>query len=148
MLKRTDSLRYSQLLPDHIESSHFKYHLDSLIKNQLVEKISRGKYKLSDKGKSFVDKLSEDRINPKEMPKVITYTLLYNKDYYYLQSEDKEPYRGLLNLVGGKMHLGETALEASKREIREKLKIELYSRKKWIRLLSLVEYKARIEETA
>lgn len=123
-LRTTSQARYVQLQPDGIESSHFKYHLNLLITDGLVTHVDRGVYELSDKGKAYVDKLSSGRVNPHETPKVITYTLLQDSDSYYLLPKPKEPYRGLLNLVGGKLHVGEDALSASRRELREKLSIE------------------------
>ena len=119
-LRRVDALRYSEMQPRHIESSHFKYHLDQLIKDGIVEQRSRGVYGLSVKGKAFTDKISDHRINPSAMPKLITYTLLQDATSYYLYRKEKEPYRGLLNMIGGKMHFGETPAEASLREVHEK----------------------------
>lgn len=119
-LRANHTLRYSELLPDDVESGHFKYHLDQLVKDKLVSPQGRGIYGLTDKGKAFVDRLSEDKINPYQMPKVITYTLLKNGDDIFLYKKTKEPYRGLLNFVGGKMHVGETPDQASHREVAEK----------------------------
>ncbi len=124
-LRQAESMRYSQLQPADIESSHFKYHLNQLIKDRLVEHTSRGVYALSTKGKSQVDRLSRRKVNPDLTPKVITYTLPQDSDSYYLLQKDKEPYRGLLNLIGGKMHIGESANEAAIREAREKTELVL-----------------------
>ena len=124
-LRMTDSLRYSELLPDDVESSHFKYHLDQLIIDKFVEKLSRGVYSLTDKGRMYTDRLSERRVNPHAMPKLITYTLLQDDEHYYLYKKDKEPYRGLVNMIGGKMHIGETPEAASLREVYEKTSLQL-----------------------
>jgi ADP-ribose pyrophosphatase YjhB (NUDIX family) len=120
MLRQASTLRYSELQPRDIESSHFKYHLTQLQKDGLVEQEGRGVYKLSEKGQSSVDRLSGGRINPHLTPKVITYTLLKDAENYYLQVKPKDPYRGLLNMIGGKVHLGESGLEAAQRELQEK----------------------------
>lgn len=119
-LRLNPSQRYSQLQPDDIESSHFKYHLQQLINEGLVEQKSRGIYGLTAKGKSQVDQLSDGRVNPHSMPKVITYTLLQDQDHYYLLRKDKEPYLGLINMIGGKLHSGESAEQAAHREMLEK----------------------------
>ncbi|MFZ1301470.1 MAG: NUDIX domain-containing protein [Candidatus Microsaccharimonas sp.] len=129
-LRVVDSLRYSQLQPDDVESSHFKYHLNQLIKDGLVTQRSRGVYELSDKGKIYTDRLSENRVHSQPMPKVITYTLLHDSDNYYLYRKNKEPYRGLLNMVGGKLHLGETPQHASIREVLEKTGIRIAATKR------------------
>lgn len=123
-LRTQTSARYAELQPDGVESSHFKYHLNILIADGLVSHISRGTYALAEMGKAYVDKLSTGRVNPYDTPKVITYTLLSDDTHYYLYSKDKEPYRGLLNFVGGKLHTGETAVMASQRELSEKLGLD------------------------
>lgn len=128
-LRSAPSLRYSEMHPKHIESSHFKYHLDQLIKSRLVSRIARGEYALTLAGKSTVDRLSADRPTLRVVPKLITYTLLQNSDTYFLYRKEKEPYLGLLNMVGGKIHMGETTSEASQREVREKTGIEAINSK-------------------
>lgn len=120
LLRQATALRYSQMQPDDVESGHFKYHLNLLVKDGLVERKDRGLYALSGKGKAAVDRLSRGRVNPHLTPKVITYTLLEDEQNYYLYRKDKEPYLGLINMIGGKVHLGEPAGQAAKREVYEK----------------------------
>ncbi len=120
LLRQSAELRYSQMQPDDVESGHFKYHLNLLVKDGLVARKDRGLYALTDKGKSAVDRLSRGRVNPHLTPKVITYTLLQDEQNYYLHRKDKEPYLGLINLVGGKVHIGESTENAAAREIYEK----------------------------
>lgn len=76
-------------------------------------------------GQTFVDKLSNNQVNPSETPKVITYTLLKDIDNVYLYRKPKEPYKGLLNMIGGKLHVGETSELASIREVKEKAHIDV-----------------------
>ena len=128
ILRLHDEMHYAELQPEDIESSHFKYHLNQLIKDGNVEKKERGIYGLSDGGKAYVDKLSLNSIKPKNMPKVITYTILRHVNKYLLYKKDKEPYKGLLNNIGGKVHIGETIVEASEREVYEKLGISVESK--------------------
>ncbi len=123
LLRQSSKLRYSDLQPDDVESGHFKYHLDQLIKDGLVEQLDRGVYSLTLKGKSTVDRLSENRVNPHITPKVITYTLLQDNENYYLFRKQKEPYLGLINMIGGKVHQAETTEQASRREVSEKVDI-------------------------
>lgn len=125
LLRQNDSQHYADLQPDGVESSHFKYHLNQLLNAGLVEQESRGVYRLTNKGQSHVDTLTEGSVLPEQTPKVITYTLLYDADNYYLYKKDKAPYRGLLNLVGGKLHLGESALDGAQRELQEKLQLDV-----------------------
>lgn len=54
---RGDS-RYTDLMPDAVESGLFRYHLKELEKRGLLTKVSRGRYKLSNKGLLLADSLS------------------------------------------------------------------------------------------
>lgn len=125
LLRGTRSLRYSELQPDGVESSHFKYHLDQLQQDGLVERVERGVYALTGKGKAAVDRLSVGRINPMQTPKVITYTLLKDDEYYYMYRKDKEPFLGTLNMVSGKVHLDEQSYDAAIREVGEKTGLQV-----------------------
>lgn len=125
LLRRNDTQRYSDLQPDGVESSHFKYHLNQLLNAGFVEHQSRGVYSLTDKGKTRVDSLSDGGVLPEQTPKVITYTLLYDDANYYFYKKDKDPYRGLLNMIGGKLHLDEDPGEAAQRELREKIQLKV-----------------------
>lgn len=120
LLRGSSELRYSELQPDGVESSHFKYHLDQLQRDGVVERTRRGVYALTEKGKMAVDRLSVGRVTPILTPKVITYTLLQDDDNYYLFRKDKEPFLGRLNMVAGKVHLDERASDAAAREVGEK----------------------------
>lgn len=119
-LRTKQAMHYAQLKDDEIESGHFRYHLGELVKEEYVTQLERGVYDLSQKGNSYVDKLSSHKINPENMPKVITYTLLNDGDTLLLQYKSKQPYIGMLNMIGGKLHENETANDASVREVYEK----------------------------
>lgn len=119
-LRTVSSMRYTQLNSIEVESGHFRYHLNELIRNSHVAQIERGLYGLTPKGQAFVDKLSEKRVNASPMPKVITYTLLKDENVLLLQKKPKQPYMGLLNMIGGKLHEGELAVNAATREVKEK----------------------------
>lgn len=125
LLRGAASLRYSELQPEGVESSHFKYHLDQLQQDGLVRRIDRGVYGLTEKGKAAVDRLSVGRITPMQTPKVITYTLLKDDTYYYLFRKNKEPFLGTLNMVAGKVHLDERSYDAAFREVDEKTGLTL-----------------------
>lgn len=124
-LRTVESKRYAQLNTIGVESSHFRYHLGQLVSDGYVEQLERGLYGLTQKGQQLVDKLSANRINPKSMPKVITYILLIDGDKVLLQEKQKQPYMGLLNMIGGKLHEGETAQAAATREVYEKTGVSI-----------------------
>lgn len=118
-------MRYAALQPEGIESSHFRYHLKELERDSYVVSPERGVYELTAKGQHYVDRLSRGSVNAINMPKVITYTLLTHGDSYLLQVKDREPYKGLLNIIGGKVHESETTAVAAVREVREKAGIDI-----------------------
>jgi ADP-ribose pyrophosphatase YjhB (NUDIX family) len=45
--------------------------------------------------------------------------VLHGKEFLYLQNGDKEDFKGLWGVVGGKINQGETPAQAMKREIKE-----------------------------
>lgn len=123
LLRGSQELRYSELQPDGVESSHFKYHLDQLQQDGFVERTRRGVYALTEKGVMAVDRLSVGRINPIQTPKVITYTLLQDDEAYYLYRKPKAPFLDKLNMVAGKVHLDERTYDAAVREVQEKTEL-------------------------
>lgn len=108
------------MLPKDVESSLFQYHLKSLLSDELIKKTGRGIYELTDKGHMRLEYMSVDRHDEARMPKVITFTLLTHRGDILLYKKPKEPYRHLLELVGGKIHFGEKAKDAARRDIAEK----------------------------
>jgi len=128
-LRLVSSEHYAVLNKHDIESGHFRYHLSQLVTDSYVEQLERGIYCLTTKGQQYVDELSSQRIHPEKMPKVITYTLLTKGDKFLLQLKPKHPYKDLYNMVGGKVHLGESTHEAAIREVREKTGQDIVSPK-------------------
>lgn len=126
-LRYHQPLTYTKLMPTDIESSLFRYHLRLLIKDGLVAKQEDKTYALTHEGQTVVDYLSENRLNAPRTPKVITYTLVEHDGKFLIRKKHKEPYRGLYELLGGKIHFGEDPAHAAQREVYEKagLKIEL-----------------------
>ncbi len=119
-LRIVSSEHYAMLNKHDVESGHFRYHLSQLITDGYVQQLERGVYSLTTKGQQYVDVLSEQRIHPEKMPKIITYTLLTYDDLVLLQPKPKHPYKDLVNMVGGKVHLGERTEDAAVREVHEK----------------------------
>lgn len=119
-LRFEQPLSYSAMLPDNVESSLFQYHLKLLQKDGLVEKQGRGIYALTHEGQAALEYMSIGRTTQVRMPKVITYTLLTHKGQALLLRKQKEPYRNLLELIGGKLHFGESAEHAAQRDVHEK----------------------------
>lgn len=129
VLRTRSTVHYAELNTLDIESGHFRYHLRELIKDGLVVQQDRGIYSLTPEGARMVDRLSQKHGAPHAMPKVITYTLLTSGGSLFLQRKQKEPYKGLLNMIGGKLHEGESSEAAAIREVQEKTGLSIVAPK-------------------
>lgn len=122
LLSRSDSLRFSQLKPAELESNLFMYHLKQLLAAGFVGKRDDKTYCLTNKGLSYVDKLSLTNSKPRTQPKLIAYMAIQNKQNQWLLAQRKlQPYIGKYTLLSGKQHFGESSVEHVKRELAEQL---------------------------
>lgn len=114
-------LPFSKLKPEEIESNLFIYHLKQLVIEGLIFKRIDGKYELTSEGKNFADKLSLQTFKPRSQPKIVTLIVCQNKkEEYLLYKRKREPFINLVGFPYGKIHLGETILQAAERELWEK----------------------------
>jgi ADP-ribose pyrophosphatase YjhB (NUDIX family) len=111
---------YAKLRLKGVESNHFAYHLDQLVKDGYIVKQDKT-YRLSRWGITFVDGLSQERMFQREQPRIVTAidlttpdgkTLLFRRNFH--------PYYKLLDLPMGKIHMEETVAAAAERELKEK----------------------------
>ncbi len=111
--------------PTALDSDHFKFHIAKLVELQLVEKITKGRYKLSQKGKEFANKLDTDTNTVERQPKTSVLIVAYRTNpetglfEQLLQQRLKNPYYGYWMRFGGKVRWGETVTEAAGRELAE-----------------------------
>lgn len=109
--------------PTGLSSDHFNFHIGRLVEPGLVEKVTRGIYRLTSKGKEYSNRLDTDNNTVERQPKVavlIGLTREYNGQTEYLfQQRLKNPYYGFWGLPSGKVRWGETLVEAAAREARE-----------------------------
>ncbi len=118
-------LAFAKLKPDNIEGNVFTYHLKTLISEGLVQKRTQGGYELTEEGKRYVDKLSLKNLSPRAQPKIVTLLVCQNpKGEYLLYQRKRQPFLNMIGFPYGKIHLGETVLQAAKREMEEKTGIE------------------------
>lgn len=116
-----ESSGYAAMRPAGVESNHFAYHLEQLMKDKLVIKDGK-RYRLSQKGVDFVDRLSHATMTTRPQPFIDTAidittqdsgkTLLFQRNFH--------PYFHMVSLPAGKLHLDETVAEAAVRELQEK----------------------------
>ena len=106
-----------------MESDHFMFHLQKLIDLALVEKISRGLYSLTQKGKEYANKLDTDNNTIERQPKVAVILVIertQGKERQFLfQERLKQPYYGFWGCPTGKVRWGETIPETAARELLE-----------------------------
>lgn len=114
-------LKYSKLKPADIEGNVFMYHLKQLIKEELIQKRADGYYEFTSDGRLFADSLSLKTYRPRIQPKIVTLVICQNQDgQYLLYKRKREPFINLIGFPYGKIHLGETILDAATRELQEK----------------------------
>lgn len=119
-LMTSESLRFSELKPDGMESNIFMYHLRQLQKQDFILKTGDG-YGLAHKGLQYVDGLQSGTLKPYRQPKLIAIVILENKDGHFMLAERKtQPYVGTRMFMSGTQHFNESFPEQSARELREK----------------------------
>jgi 8-oxo-dGTP pyrophosphatase MutT (NUDIX family) len=106
--------------PEGVESNHFAYHLDQLLRAGLVTKQEK-QYALGLDGLRAVDRMSQAKMIDREQPHIVTaiditaangQTLLYKRRF--------QPYINRIGFPLGKTHYNETIAEAATRELHEK----------------------------
>lgn len=112
---------YAQLQkPTELTSDHFNFHIARLVDLKLVEKVSRGKYKLTPRGKEYANRLDTDNNTIERQPKAAVILALERErngqKEYLFQERLKNPYFGFWGLPSGKIRWGETILETARRE--------------------------------
>lgn len=115
-----ESLAYSQMRPKGIESNHFAYHLEQLVKDKMVAKKDK-LYELAPHGLALVDRMSQTKMVPRVQPHILTIIAVTNsKGQMLLFRRAFQPYIHLYGFPLGKTHLEETVEEAASRELSEK----------------------------
>lgn len=111
---------YAKLRPSDVESNHFAYHLDQLLRQKIIAKEDR-MYRLSPLGLSLVDKLSQENMHDRPQPHIVTAIDLTNDaGQTLLFTRNFQPYFHLTGFPMGKIHFEESIAEAAARELTEK----------------------------
>jgi 8-oxo-dGTP pyrophosphatase MutT (NUDIX family) len=115
-----ETLGYAQMRPPGVESNHFAYHLEQLVRSGLVAKTDR-RYTLTPSGLSWVDRMSQEKMVDRLQPHVVTAiditdeqgrTLLFKRSF--------QPYIYRIGFPLGKTHYEESTTQAAARELQEK----------------------------
>ncbi len=115
--------------PTGLSSDHFNFHIKRLGELGLVEKVGRGRYHLSARGKEYANKLDTDNNTIERQPKVavllaVTRISGDGQVQYLCQERLKQPYFGYWGFPSGKMRWGETILQTAARELKEETNLE------------------------
>lgn len=107
-----------------LTSDHFNFHIVRLVDLHLVDKVGKGQYRLSIKGKEYANRLDTDNNTVERQPKAAVLLALErtganDKSEYVFQERLKNPYFGFWGFPTGKLRWGETILEGAAREALE-----------------------------
>lgn len=87
---------FSKLKPTGLSSDHFNFHISKLVEVGFVEKVSRGNYRLSSKGKEYANRLDTDNNTVERQPKIAVLVALSREQNghteYVFQERLKNPY--------------------------------------------------------
>lgn len=104
-------------------SDHFNFHLKKLIELKLVEKLTRGSYTLTPRGKEYANKLDTDNNTIERQPKSAVILAIERniggKREFLFQERLKQPYYGFYGFPSGKIRWGETIIQTAERELME-----------------------------
>jgi len=115
------ALRYAELKPAGVEGNHFMYHLRQLMRSGHVVKRPDGQYELSRDGKLHADGLSHKSLKLRRQPRIVTLVVCRNaKGEWLFVRRHRQPLLDMAGFPYGKIHLGETVVEAAHRELMEK----------------------------
>ena len=113
-----------------LASDHVSFHIRRLSEIGLVEKVSRGTYRLSARGKEYANRLDTDNNTVERQPKTaVIFALkrvINGETQYLFQERRKNPYFGFWGLPSGKIRWGETIAEAAAREALEETGLQAH----------------------
>lgn len=115
-----EALSYAALRPAGIESNHYAYHLDRLVKDGLIAKNDK-QYTLSPLGLSTIDRLSHAKMTERIQPHIVTIIDVTNEHgQTVVFKRNFQPYIHRLSFPLGKTHIEESLMAAAERELAEK----------------------------
>src|SRR5262245_46295322 len=105
--------------PTGLTSDHFSFHVSRLVELGMVQKIARGKYQLTPRGKEYANKLDTDNNTVEKQPKCAVLLCVQkqvgHKKLILFQQRTKHPYFGFWGLLTGKIRWGETIAQTAER---------------------------------
>lgn len=120
------SLPFSSLKPFvEIENSQLTFHINQLIKLNLIEKDGQNHYRLTLKGKTFANQIETESSQLQRQGKISVLLVCFkeNQKQVLFYTRKKQPYYNHQGFPAGKIRLGEPLLDAAKRELYEETKL-------------------------
>ena len=105
--------------PTGFSSDHFNFHIARLVEIGYVQKVTRGKYRLTPRGKEYANKLDTDQNTIERQPKSAVILAIERGGKWLFQERLKHPYYGFWGFPSGKIRWGETIIDAAARELME-----------------------------
>lgn len=121
MLLRKQEASLKEVRPRDVQANLFAYHFDELVHRRYVEKVDRGKYRLTPEGQRFANTLSSD--SGAVVEEIKTVIMLYGKqgDEYLLFRRSRHPQMNRIGLIPDRIHRDWSLEEALKNALSEKL---------------------------
>ena len=121
-LRHATRAHYSELMrPTQLEGDRFKYHINMLVKRNLIYKASDGLYELTAEGKEFANRLNEKTGREIEQPKpsmLLVVTSVVNGTTYFLaHKRDREPFRDYWGIMSAPLLRGMPVRESATKEL-------------------------------
>ncbi|MBC8495552.1 NUDIX domain-containing protein [archaeon] len=118
-------MSFNELWDKQGSSNLFTYHLNSLIKDKLVEKTEKG-YQLTHKGKKQAAYIEGETGKDAKFPLVGSIVVVFNedKDKVLMMQRKKEPFYNYWGFVGGKLTFEQYILECAKEELDQEAGLE------------------------
>jgi ADP-ribose pyrophosphatase YjhB (NUDIX family) len=114
--------------PTGLTSDHFNWHIGRLVELGLVERLARGRYRLTPRGKEYANRLDTDNNTVERQPKSAVLLAIERarggRTEYLFQERLKQPWYGYWGLPSGKIRWGETISGAAARELKEETGLE------------------------
>jgi ADP-ribose pyrophosphatase YjhB (NUDIX family) len=113
--------RFSALNPGNVTNDHFTFHLRQLQKAEFIEKDAESRYRLTQAGKEFANRLAPEDAAPTRQAKIGVNVVAVRKragrTEYLVQRRLKHPYFGFYGFITDPIRWGETVTEAAEREL-------------------------------
>ena len=131
-----------------IEKDLLNYHLQTLVKQEYVYKVSKI-YRISNKGKKYVGNLDFENQEVETLPKVTVMVGIFRKigksKQVLLAKRLKAPFLGSYSLITGKIKWGERLEDTVKREVKEETGLKV-NKAKLIGIRRLIDKDAQTGE--